>query len=225
MNWNFLLGNLFDWVLLGSLFLFALYTLYVIKNEKNTFLKNAVSYQIDKCKFLIPNWWTPVQLANDPCYPKIYSLYPNSTFQFHAFYRQDTRYDWRGKFLLSNQADVILKNYPGNAEVTTLENFFIAYCQFEHIEFDSDVAIMQNTKNPHFKLYALATSSPQSDFQLFRLEGTATVDKENRCYIDLFMAYSASSQALMIFESRSSILNGLIEGPYFEDVIKTITYS
>ena len=54
-----------------------------------------------------------------------------------------------------------------------------------------------------------------------RIEGTATRDNEQRLYLDIYVVRNNSND-IYYFESRSSILNGCVEGPYFEELIKSI---
>ena len=53
-----------------------------------------------------------------------------------------------------------------------------------------------------------------------RIEGTATKDNETRLYLDIFV--KSIENEVYYFESRSSILNGCVEGPYFEELIHSL---
>lgn len=58
------------------------------------------------------------------------------------------------------------------------------------------------------------------NFDSYRLEGTGTLDQIKRVYIDIF-ACNNKKQAYL-FISKSSVLNGLVEGPYFEEVLRRL---
>ena len=57
-----------------------------------------------------------------------------------------------------------------------------------------------------------------------RIEGTATKEDEDRLYLDVFV-YRDEQKNLYYFENRSSILNGCVEGPYFDELVKSIRES
>ena len=54
---------------------------------------------------------------------------------------------------------------------------------------------------------------------MVRLEGTATADRAERLYYDAFLIRNLKTGSFLYAESKSSILNGLVEGPYFEAVM------
>ena len=54
---------------------------------------------------------------------------------------------------------------------------------------------------------------------MVRLEGTATQEQTERLYYDAFLVREIKSGHYLYAESKSSILNGLVEGPYFEEVM------
>ena len=57
------------------------------------------------------------------------------------------------------------------------------------------------------------------EYEMLRLEGTATEDGQERLYYDAFIVRHIDQGQYLYAESRSSILNGLVEGPYFEEVM------
>ena len=50
----------------------------------------------------------------------------------------------------------------------------------------------------------------------------ATEDIENRIYLDIMIYKDIMQEDFLLCISRSSILNGMVEGPYFEEVLKTM---
>ena len=86
-----------------------------------------------------------------------------------------------------------------------LEKFVIQKLNQENILFDIEATdITQNTNS-------------------LRIEGSATKNNEKRLYLDVYLLRNDSS-GLYYFENRSSILNGCVEGPYFEELIKSIRF-
>ena len=55
---------------------------------------------------------------------------------------------------------------------------------------------------------------------MIEVGGTATENTIDRIYYDIAMI--RSDNEILICESKSSILNGAVEGPYFEEVLKRI---
>jgi hypothetical protein len=61
--------------------------------------------------------------------------------------------------------------------------------------------------------------------QGWRFEGSGTLQKEQRCYLDavLFRLKNDPSH-IFLFTSQSSILDGLVEGPYFDLMLKQLEW-
>jgi len=70
-------------------------------------------------------------------------------------------------------------------------------------------------------LFDLECTDITTEDNSLRIEGTATKDDEKRLYLDIYLVQNNKND-LYYFESRSSILNGCVEGPYFEELIKSI---
>lgn len=120
-----------------------------------------------------------------------------------CFKRLDTRYEWVARFhwkAQSNQIDLI--------------ELFKEQIHARKILFDEDTSIIYNPSD--FKTGPLISTGK---FEMVRLEGTATADSQERLYYDAFMVREISTGAYLYAESRSSVLNGLVEGPYFEQVM------
>jgi hypothetical protein len=117
-----------------------------------------------------------------------------------CFKRLDTRYDWVARFHWitdSNESDLI----------KLLQNKI----HERKILFDEDTSIIYNP-----------TEITAFNFEVVRLEGTATQDQQERLYYDSFIVREKNSQSYLYAESKSSVLNGLVEGPYFEEVMNRI---
>jgi hypothetical protein len=129
--------------------------------------------------------------------PKWWTLIEDRKNQL-IFERRDTKYDWAATFSLITEA----------AKVDSLDKLLIDFVQKKKILFDpesSDINFKTNMAN----------------LELIEVGGTATEDGIDRIYYDI--AIIRSKQEIIICESRSSVLNGAVEGPYFEEVIKRIS--
>lgn len=178
----------FEWLSLILLMALGIYTLWVIKNEKKVYIKNAREVHFKYFKFFIPSWWgeIPTNSENELCFKRV-----------------DTRYDWEARF--------IWNPIPENIDLIEL---FKKQIHDRKILFDEETSIIYNPSD--FKEGALITSGR---FEMVRLEGTATADRSERLYYDAFLVREKSTGAFLYAESKSSVLNGLIEGPYFEEVM------
>lgn len=129
--------------------------------------------------------------------PKWWTLIEDKKNQL-IFERRDTKYEWAATFSL----------IKATAEVSSLDKMLIDFVQEKKILFDpesSDINFKTNMAN----------------LELIEVGGTATEDGIERIYYDI--AILRSNKDIIICESKSSVLNGAVEGPYFEEVIKRIS--
>ena len=129
--------------------------------------------------------------------PKWWSPVENKKNQI-IFERKDSKYDWRATF----------KVIKDTAEFKSLDELLIHWVKNLKIIFDpesSDINFKNNLNN----------------LELIQVGGTATEDGIDRIYYDI--AILKSNQDIIICESKSSVLNGAVEGPYFEEVIGMIS--
>lgn len=122
------------------------------------------------------------------------------------FERTDTYYDWHSIFSY-------FPDHQGKTLPTLLEEKF----NKEKIEFDQDVTFETDSRvlfrNPEIQEY----------FQeVIRVEGKASQDVVERIYYDIYLMRAQNDQGYFIFESWSSVLNGLVEGPYFEESLSEL---
>lgn len=108
--------------------------------------------------------------------------------------RSDTRYAWAAQFKL--QAD----------HGEDLTQLFENHIKGQKIIFDPEDSVIHNTSQ-----------------QMCRVEGTATQDEIERVYYDAFLKRDEKTKMLLLGESKSSILNGSLEGPYFDEVVKRLS--
>lgn len=122
------------------------------------------------------------------------------------FERQDTRYDWYCSF----------QYFPDNDRLTKeIVKEFIEKNQWvfdpeELIEFSEPEAFFTESK----------TKERIEDF--FRMEGTGTKAVETRCYFDIICIRDLMADGYLLAFSESSILNGGVDGPYFETLVKQL---
>ena len=118
-----------------------------------------------------------------------------------SFKRADTHYAWRATFFL--------KKIMTNSSRKSLLNELISE---RKIVFDPEF------KEHH---YSYLNSSNQKVF-ISRHEGMATKDETERSYADITVIEIPDEKVYLIGISLSSILNGCVEGPYFEEVINRV---
>ncbi len=178
----------FEWFFLFLLIVLGFYTMWIIKNEHKTYIKNAREIHFKQFKLFVPSWWgeVPSENENELC-----------------FKRLDTRYDWEAKFIWTSIVEPI-----------DIIELFKNHINDRKILFDEDTSIIYNPSD--FEEGKLIKSGL---YEMVRLEGTATADRQERLYYDAFLIREKSSGAFLYAESKSSILNGLVEGPYFEEVM------
>ena len=182
---------IFEWFSFLLLIGLGIYTMWVIKNEKMSYLKDGRSVEFKKFKFLVPKWWGEI---------------PSNSENELIFKRLDTKYEWTAIF-----------TWTPEGNFGDLIELFKEHIVKRKILFDEDSSIIYNPSD--FKEGALILSGL---YEMVRLEGTATEDCQERLYYDAFLIREKQTGSYLYVESKSSVLNGLVEGPYFEDVmIKT----
>lgn len=186
-----------EWLVVIGLFLFGIYTMLVIKNEKKVYLKNAQIKIFHGFKLMLPEWWGAIETGSD--------------FHLH-FKRLDTRYEWEAHFIYT-------VNQQPQTTLPTIQEALKRKLEEKKLLFDADTTIITNPSD--FRDRSLLTTGL---FELCRVEGTATMDRTERTYYDAFMVRHLQTGDVLFCESKSSILNGLVEGPYFEEVIERLEW-
>jgi hypothetical protein len=121
------------------------------------------------------------------------------------FKRTDTHYDWYARFSVHQTA-------------STLNELLDQILQEQKLQFDQEVIIETDAR------YLIVDNVVQNNIeQLIKAEGTASKDEIERIYLDLILIRSKSGK-VYVFESTASVLNGGVEGPYFEEAIKNIKF-
>jgi hypothetical protein len=122
------------------------------------------------------------------------------------FERTDTRYDWYAVF-----------KYVPNHEGKDLPKLLEEKLDLEELEFDEDVVFETDSR------VLFRDSKVQEHFQeMIRVEGKASQKIVDRVYYDVLITRAQNEAGYFIFESKSSVLNGLVEGPYFEESLSEL---
>jgi len=124
------------------------------------------------------------------------------------FERTDTRYDWYA----------IYQYFPSHEE-KSMPQLLEDKLNKEGIEFDMDVVFETDSR------VLFRDPKIQENFQeVIRVEGQASENVTERIYYDIYLMRGNNDQGYFIFESRSSVLNGLVEGPYFEESLSELGF-
>lgn len=131
----------------------------------------------------------------------------NSDHKKLTFVRTDTHYDWYFEVSFDECSN-------------SLEDFRNQYLNLNEIILDLDEAMITTQKNYLFIQEEFLNRI--SDF--YRIESTGTQHQEERIYLDATWIKTNEGKIYQ-FISRSSVLNGGIEGPYAEEVLKRLNFS
>jgi hypothetical protein len=125
-----------------------------------------------------------------------------------TFKRTDTRYDWYANYI-----------YIMSDEGKDLPLLLEEKLNTEKLEFDEDVVFETDSR------VLFRDSEMQREFQeVIRVEGKASANVVDRVYYDIYLMKRLDRPGYFIFESKSSVLNGLVEGPYFEESLSELSF-
>lgn len=186
-------NHLWQWLILLAVIGFAIYALFVIKNEGQNYIDESSPLSVGEVILNIPNWWTLTREQKDSYY----------------YERTDTRYEWFSKidFVRADQFEKI-------------EDIFDRYILKQNVQFDPDVTL---TTTPEHLFFSEGTAS--KIIECLRVEGMGTQNLSKRIYWDVYLFRLNDSSDYYIFESWSSVLNGMLEGPYFEESVSRMKVS
>ncbi len=124
------------------------------------------------------------------------------------FERTDTRYDWYARF-----------QWVPEIQERPLHEILAQKVEADELDYDKeDVAI---TTDPRV---LFRHESARTRFtEALRVEGKASQRIEERIYLDLYLFRCPGSGGYFLCESRSSVLNGMVEGPFFEEALLEAT--
>lgn len=132
----------------------------------------------------------------------------SQTEQQLKFERTDTRYDWHA-----------LYTYFPKHEGKDMPKLLEEKLNLEGIEFDMDVVFETDSR------VLFRDDRIQEQFQeVIRVEGKASQRVVDRIYYDIYLMRRLNDDGYFIFESWSSVLNGLVEGPYFEESLSELSF-
>jgi hypothetical protein len=138
--------------------------------------------------------------------PRWWTLVHQENFTL-TFKRTDTRYDWMAHFTF----------IPDETQIDLTE-VLSAKIKDDEIYYDENDIVIET--NP---AHLFSDPKTQEYFsEVLRVEGKATEKTTERIYLDLVIMRGHEEKGYFIFESKSSVLNGLLEGPYFEESLKLI---
>ena len=183
------LWEYWPWGLAILLLLAMVHTLIVVKEERFSFHDSAIPIHFHYFHFLIPSWWLPKQ---------------ENSHQY-SFERRDAHHDWKASLYWFDDSESPL------SLVERGRSFMREKC----IQFDEDSGFV---KNP-VAMFEGHPTHPSNKVEMVRIEGTATKGGIERKYIDLFVAKARKQKGHLLAISECGILNGPLEGPYFEEVI------
>jgi hypothetical protein len=125
-----------------------------------------------------------------------------------TFGRTDTRYDWYAHY-----------TYFPDHQNKSMPQLLEEKLNLEGIEFDMDVVFETDSR------VLFRDSEVAEHFQeVIRVEGKASQRVIDRIYYDIYLMRGLNDEGYFIFESRSSVLNGLVEGPYFEESLSELSF-
>lgn len=124
------------------------------------------------------------------------------------FERTDTKYEWYALY-------TYIPDHQGKSMPDLLEDKL----NLEKIEFDMDVVFETDSR------VAFRDPRIQEYFQeMIRVEGKGSKNEVDRIYYDIYLMRGLEDSGYFIFESKSSVLNGALEGPYFEESLACLSF-
>jgi hypothetical protein len=184
-----------DWLILGAGLLILVYMMIVIKEEKSSYKDSFINYTLNPIVFPAPSWWSLTDQSENHL----------------QFERTDTRYDWKAKLHWLEHDDW---NSSKNID---LEELMVQELQKRSLEFDEINSVVHRPAS--FEQHPLVI---KGDWQVCRIEGTASKAVIERVYYDAYLVRDLQLKRHLYCESQSSVLNGLVEGPYFEEMMENV---
>jgi hypothetical protein len=184
-----------DWIILGAGLLILVYMMIVIKEEKSSYKDSFITYALGPIKFPAPSWWSLTE----------------QTENLLQFERTDTRYDWKAKlFWITDQS-------WDELHLIDLEELMVSELKKRALEFDEINSVVHRPAS--FEHHPMVVNG---HWQVCRIEGTASKAVIERVYYDAYLVRDLELKKHLYCESQSSVLNGLVEGPYFEEMMENV---
>ncbi len=178
-----------DWAIVIFILLGLVYTLIVVREEHASFRDSAIPIDFHHFRFLIPSWWLPKR---------------ENSHQY-SFKRRDSHHDWKAS----------LYWFDDSSDALSLIECGRSFMREKNIQFDFGEGFV---KNPMAKFKGHPSRSCD-EVEMVRIEGAATKAGIERKYIDIFVAKIRKQKGHLLAVSECGILNGPLEGPYFEEVM------
>lgn len=183
-------SSIIEWGIFFLVLVGTIYSAFAIKGEKKSYKDEANWFEWGKVQILIANWWTQKNTLKK---------------DYLEFHRADTNYEWLSHFEILKSEDFEVASHFGEF-----------YLNQQNIKLDTDCD--RTIKAQYLFLNEDLISKVQS---FFRIEGMGTEGQEKRIYLDLVIFnLKDNAQEFYLAQSWSSVLNGCVEGPYFEEALK-----
>ena len=168
-----------------------------IKEEQTAYVENAHELEIKNYMFFIPSWWGRTS--------------DESLEDYISFERLDTRYDWKAE----------LQWFEGSEELDklTIDEVLIGKLR--------DLKLVFDPEESHAGIpLRLEEFLPYKEgrIDIIHIEGTATENQSERVYFDSYLIKDLLNNSYLLAKSRSSVLNGGVEGPYFEEMMRSFEF-
>jgi hypothetical protein len=121
------------------------------------------------------------------------------------FQRRDQKYDW---FAFIEKSSLSLSN-PIHSHLIILED---------------QLNVLLKDKLEELNIIFDEKTSPLARKNGLFIEGTGTEKGERRIYLELMVLLHPHTQEIYFLGSLSSVLNGIIEGPYFDLILQNINF-
>ena len=184
----------YEWAIVAFCLLGLIYTLIVIKEENASFRDSAIPINFHQFRFLIPSWW----------------LLTEEDSHQYSFKRRDSHHDWKASlYWFDNSSDSLSLIERGRS-----------FMREKGIQFDFGHGFVKNPK----ARFEGRSSRSNDKVEMVRIEGAATKAGIERKYIDIFVAKIRKQEGHLLAVSECGILDGPLEGPYFEEVMFRSVY-
>lgn len=141
--------------------------------------------------------------------PSWWGLIENNENQI-IWERTDTRYDWRA---------ILKREQKLDHNISIEEDFKNRIEELEMVfDLDSSDILMPSD-------FKTREEVQKGKIELVRIEGTATQHGTERCYLDAFLIRDHQRNETVFATSLSSVLNGVVEGPYFEEMMLNLKWN
>lgn len=181
--------------------LISLFVFLVIGTLLLWSIKTSNLFPLDSEKFVLLD---PFKITIPTCWLKVETNHTNEL----NFARADSTDNWKA----------FIRTKIESTETSLIE-VLNKYISERMIQFDESDLINLNPE--------LFNDSPiikSKHFEMARIEGDATINKEDRNYCDVVIFRNLTTGLSLYAESRGPILNGFFEARYFEDVILRLDF-